>query len=155
MGIWYKPIAKKIKKKCIKIYLFNSIKAIPIKCFVSHCPTDPFFWKSKKKVQNHLWRSKFFSLQAHDLVLLTPVVLNYHRYFVFCSLFRHLVGKSCSCYTIWLWTKGPRNPFVLSSPAFTGTQNPSCVHSFFFAWPTDPPSREGGRWKTKHFIGMA
>ena len=24
-------------------------KAIPIKCFVSHHPTDPFFWKSKKE----------------------------------------------------------------------------------------------------------
>ena len=31
----------------------------------------------------------------------------------------------------------------------------SCVHSFFFARPTDPPSREGGRWEAKHFIGMA
>ena len=29
-----------------------------------------------------------------------------------------------------------------------------CVHScFFFARLTDP--REGGRWETKHFIGMA
>ena len=30
----------------------------------------------------------------------------------------------------------------------------SCVHSFFFffARPTDPPSREGGRWETKHFM---
>ena len=25
----------------------------------------------------------------------------------------------------------------------------------FFAGPTDPPSREGERWETKHFIGMA
>ena len=25
----------------------------------------------------------------------------------------------------------------------------------FFARPTDPPSREGERWETKHFIGMA
>ena len=25
----------------------------------------------------------------------------------------------------------------------------------FFARLTDPPSREGGRWETKHFIGMA
>ena len=24
-------------------------KAIPIKCFVSHRPTDPSFWKSKKR----------------------------------------------------------------------------------------------------------
>ena len=29
------------------------------------------------------------------------------------------------------------------------------MSSFFFARPTDPPSREGGRWETKHFIGMA
>ena len=28
-------------------------------------------------------RGKYFSFQAHDLVLLTPIVLNYHRYFVF------------------------------------------------------------------------
>ena len=31
----------------------------------------------------------------------------------------------------------------------------SCVHSFFFARLTDPPSREGGRWETKHFMGIA
>ena len=34
----------------------------------------------------------------------------------------------------------------------------SCVHSSspsFFARPTDPPSGEGGRWETKHFMGMA
>ena len=29
-------------------------KAIPIKCFVSHHQTDPFFWKRKKRIQNHL-----------------------------------------------------------------------------------------------------
>ena len=29
----------------------------------------------------------------------------------------------------------------------------SCVHSIFFFF--DPLSREGGRWETKHFIGMA
>ena len=31
------------------------------------------------------------------------------------------------------------------------------LHVFipFFARPTDPPSREGGRWETKHFIKMA
>ena len=38
-----------------------------------------------------------------------------------------------------LRTKWPRNQaLVLSSPAYTGTQNPSCVHSFFFC-PTDRP----------------
>ena len=29
--------------------LFDTVKAIPIKCFVSYRPTYPFFWKSKKK----------------------------------------------------------------------------------------------------------
>ena len=58
--------------------------------------------------------------------------------------------------TIWLRTRETRNQaFVLTSPALSGTQNPSCVHSLFFARLTDPPSPEGGRWETKHFIGMA
>ena len=30
-----------------------------------------------------------------------------------------------------------------------------CSFYFFFARSTDPPSREGGRWETKHFRGMA
>ena len=50
-------------------------------------PDRPIFWKSKKKkekkFQNHLQRSKYFNLQAHDLVLLTATVLNYRRCFVF------------------------------------------------------------------------
>ena len=46
-------------------------------------------------------------------------------------------------------TKGPPNQaFVLNSPAFTGTQTPSFQS-------IDQPSREGGRWEMKHFIGMA
>ena len=32
----------------IKIKI-ETVQAIPIKCFVSHRPTDPFFWKSEKK----------------------------------------------------------------------------------------------------------
>ncbi len=52
-----------------------SIKAIPIKCLVSHRPTDPFFSKSKKKKKSRFGsqRSKYFNLQAHDLVLLTTI----------------------------------------------------------------------------------
>ena len=58
----------------------------------------------------------------------------------------------------YILQKGPRNQaFALGSPAFIGTQTPSCIHSFFFffARPTDPPLREGERWETKHFMGMA
>ena len=44
--------------------------------------------------------------------------------------------------------------FFLSSLTFSGTETPSSVHSFFFVVrPTDPPSQETGRWKTKHFLG--
>ena len=52
-----------------------------------HRPTDPYFWKSKKKKKKKVLESRVkkqvLYLQAHDLVLLTPVVLNYYRYFVF------------------------------------------------------------------------
>ena len=72
---------------------------IPMKRFVSHFrpthffrkvkkkKTDPFFSKSKKKKKKSRITckelSKYFNLKAHDLVLLTPIVLNYHRYSVF------------------------------------------------------------------------
>ena len=59
----------------------------------------------------------------------------------------------CDCLACTLQTKWPHNQaFVLSSLAFTGTQTPSGVHSFFsFAWPIDPPSWEGGQWETKFY----
>ena len=57
---------------------------------------------------------------------------------------------------IWLRAKGPRNQaFVLSSPGMALRTLHVFIFFFFFARPTDPPSREGGRWETKHFIGMA
>ena len=49
-------------------------------------PDRPIFLEKWKKIQNHLQKSKYFSLQAHDLVLLTAIVLNYHRYFVFVAV---------------------------------------------------------------------
>ena len=52
-------------------------KAIPIKCFVSHRPTDPFFSKNKKKNRFTIQRSEYFNLQAHYLVLLTAIGI-YH-----------------------------------------------------------------------------
>ena len=68
------------------------------------------------------------------------------------TMLRDKLRVFVSCISPPLRTKGPRNQaFLLSRPAFTGIH----VHSFFFARPTDPPSREGGRWETKHFIGMA
>ena len=56
----------------LNVYKFN--KAIPIKCFVSHRPIDPFFSKSKKKeFQIRKEVKEASNLQAHDLVLLTTI----------------------------------------------------------------------------------
>ena len=41
-------------KANLSLIVYLKHKAIPIKCFVAHRPTDAFFWKSKKKIQNHL-----------------------------------------------------------------------------------------------------
>ena len=62
--------------------------------FPCHRPPDPCFWKSEKKNSESLVkiRSKHFTLQAHDLVLLTPIVTPRNQ------------------------------AFVVSSPAFTGTR---------------------------------
>ena len=75
---------------------FNNTETIPIKCFVSHRPTDPFFGKvkKKKKKSESLVKKQVLSLQAHDLVLLTPIALNYHRYFDFVLfLLYHLITE--------------------------------------------------------------
>ena len=51
----------------------------PHKMFCFPSPDRPIFLGKVKKKK---FRRKYFSLQAHDLVLLTPIVLNYHRHFV-------------------------------------------------------------------------
>ena len=54
------------------VMCYNCRKAIPIKCFISHRPTDPFVLKSKKKKNQD---SLAKDLQAHDLVLLTTIAM--------------------------------------------------------------------------------
>ncbi len=44
--------------------------------------------------------------------------------------------------------------YLAARPLLT-LRTPHVFIFIFFARPTDPPSREGGRWETKHFIGMA
>ena len=43
--------AQLCKRYFIKVLSPQNNKAIPIKCFVSHRLTDPWFWKSKKKIR--------------------------------------------------------------------------------------------------------
>ena len=50
-------------------------KAIPIKCLVCHRPTDPPPPSPPKKGNSRFTsqRSKYFNVQAHDLILLTTI----------------------------------------------------------------------------------
>ena len=118
----------------------SSDKAIPIKFFVSHRRTDPFFWKSKKK------NSRFTSTLS---CLINTNCLKLSSILRFCSLSRHLIVLLILYIFYHL---------IISCRLNVGFNMQSCVLSFFlffFARPTDPPSREGGRWETKHFMGMA
>jgi len=58
------------------ISIFNGRK------FLIARPTYFLGGKSKKKllkkIQNDLQRRKYFNLQAHDLVLVAPIILNYY-----------------------------------------------------------------------------
>ena len=53
------------KKSMLENFRANVLKAIPIKCFVSHRPTDPLFWKSKKKKKE---KSRITCKEASTLV---------------------------------------------------------------------------------------
>ena len=53
-------------------FKWRACKAIPIKCFVSHRPTDPFFFEKKKKNPDSLVKEAS-NLQAHDILLLTTI----------------------------------------------------------------------------------
>ena len=47
---------------------YVSSKAIPIKCFVSHRATDPFFWKSPKK-KSRITRKETSTLLYKHMIL--------------------------------------------------------------------------------------
>ena len=51
-------------------FCYITPKAIPIKCFVSHRPTDPFFSKSKKKknIQDSLAKEANTLIYKHTIL---------------------------------------------------------------------------------------
>ena len=52
-----------------KLYVqFFSSLAIPIKCFVSHLPTDPFFSKSKKQILYSLVKEASTLIYKHTIL---------------------------------------------------------------------------------------
>ena len=114
-------------------------------------PDRPIFEKVEKKIQNQKKQTLKFTSTPSCLIYTNCLKLSILR---FCCLFRHLIVLLI--YIFYHLTVSCRLKIWKSRPAFTGTQTPLCVHSFFLlARPTDPPSREGGRLETKHFLGMA
>ena len=126
----------------------------PHKMFRFPSPDRPIFFGKVKKRIRITCKEAVTLVYKHTILLINTNCLKLSSILRFSGIFRHLVVLFLLYHLVT--NEGARNQaFLLSSPVFTGTQNPSCVHSLFFARPTDPPSREGGRWETKHFIGMA
>ena len=131
---------------------WNWTKAIPIKCFVSHRPTDPFLWKSKKKkskkkkkIPESLVKKEVLWFTSTRSCLSNTNCLKLSSILRLCSLFRHLIVL-----LIYIFYH-----LIISCRLNVIFNMQSCVHSFFFFHrPTDPPSREGGQWDTKHFMGI-
>ena len=129
------------------LLLQSEYKAIPIKCFVSHRPSDPFFGKVKKKKNpESLVKKQVLEFTSTRSCLINTNCLKLPSILRFWSLFRHFIVL-----LIYIFYH-----LITSCRLIVRFNMQSRVHSFFFsARLTDPPSREGGRWETKHFIGMA
>ena len=68
------------------------VKAIPIKCFVSHHPTAPaFFFGKVKKISESLVKKQVLYFTSTRSCLISINCLKLSSILRFCSLFRHLV----------------------------------------------------------------
>ena len=73
-------------------FLGKGIRPSPYKCFVSHRPTDPFFWKSqKKKFSESLVKRQVLHFTSTRSCLINTSCLKLSSILRFCSLLRHLV----------------------------------------------------------------
>ena len=104
-------------------------------------PDRQFFWKSKKKKKNS---ESLVKKQSRRSYLINTSCLKLSSILCFCSLFRHLIVL-----LIYIFYH-----LIISCRLNVRFNMQSCVHSFifFFARPTDPPSREGVRWETRHIL---
>ena len=110
-------------------------------------PDRPIFWKSKKgKLPESLVKKLVLKFTSTRSCLINTNCLKLSSILRFCSLFRHLIVLLVYIFYHLITKKGARNQvFILSSPALTSTQIPSCVHSFFFFCSTDRPNFTRGR----------
>ena len=69
--------------KLEKVSLQEILRPFQFNASFPVAPPTHFFGKVKKKNSRIACKEASTLIQAHDLVLLTPIVLNYHRYFVF------------------------------------------------------------------------
>ncbi len=116
----------------------------PIKCFVFHCQTDPFFSKCKKISRFTGQRGTYFNLQAHYLALLTTIGMMWCPCLQLTSILSFSKAVSSKgindCFNILSeinWNKFFR--FCISSlPKWT--QTVFIVFFFFFFFPTYLPT---------------
>ena len=101
--------------------------------------------KKKEKIPESLVKKQALKLTSTRSYLINTNGLKLSAILRFCSLFRHLIVL-----VMYIFYH-----LIISCRLNVRFNTQSCVHSFFFPWPTDPPSWEGGRWETKHFFGMA
>ena len=115
--------------------VFHSFYFFPIYLLYFHRPTNSFIWtvKKKRKIQSHC--------KAASTLIYKHAILSYClnlSILRFCSLFRHLIVLLID--------------IILPTDYILQTKREVSSLFSFFARPTHPPSLEGGRWETKHFI---
>ena len=116
-------------------------KAISTKCFVSHRPTGPFFWKSKKKNPRITCKEASNLIHSIRSCLINTNCLKLSSILRFCSLLRHLIVL-----LIYIFYR-----LIISCRLNVRFNMQSCVHSFFFC-PTSRPTFTRGTTMGKETV---
>ena len=117
-----------------------------------------FFGKVTKKNSESLVKKQVLKLTSTRPCLINTNCLKLSWILHFCSLFRHLVVLFLLYDLVPSDYERKDHVTKLSYLAAQPLLALRTLHVFIFFLPdrpTDPPSRERGRWETKQFIGMA